>query len=44
MRGVRAVRADAGSGRVMLTLEHGAAPSDSLMSEKLAAAGYRLQR
>jgi copper chaperone CopZ len=44
MRGVRAVRADAGSGRVMLTLEHGAAPSDSLMNEKLAAAGYRLQR
>lgn len=44
MRGVREVRADAGSGRVMLTLDHGVAPSDSLMNEKLAAAGYRLLR
>lgn len=44
MTGVRAVRADAGSGRVMLTLDHGPAPSDSLMSKQLAAAGYRLLR
>jgi copper chaperone CopZ len=44
VRGVRAVRADAGSGQVKLTLDHGAAPSDSLMNVKLAAAGYRLLR
>lgn len=42
--GVGAVHAEAASGRVMLTVEHGSKPSDSLMSSKLAAAGYRLLR
>lgn len=44
MTGVRAVHADAASGRVLLTVEHGEEPSDSLMSSKLVAAGYRLLR
>lgn len=44
LSGVRAVHADAVSGRVSLSLEPGADPADSLLGSKLAGAGYRLLR
>ncbi len=44
MTGVRAVHAEAATGRVLLTVKHGEEPNDSLVSSKLAAAGYQLLR